>query len=166
MEQQLKKLQVCAYIIIALLLINTIALFASLKDPNTNTETDTDETGTTYDYDVSMFTTIDEDEFVDTYNGSELSVVYFGRSTCGYCVQFLPVLQQAQSDYGYKTLYVDIEKVSDSTKITNLDSFFESYYGLTPTVVLVKDGKVIDSQVGYTDYSTFASFLEDNGFTK
>ncbi len=166
MEEQLKKLQVCAYIIIVLLLVNTIALFASLKDPSADAETSTNETETSYDYDVSMFKTIDEDEFVNKYNGSELSVVYFGRATCGYCVQFLPVLQQAQSDYGYKTLYVDIEKVSDSTKIINLDSFFASYYGSTPTVVLVKDGKVVDSQVGYTDYSTFASFLEDNGFTK
>lgn len=163
MEEQLRKLQTCAYIIIVLLLVNTIALFASLKDPKEEISNESEET---YDYDVSMFDAIDEDEFVDVYNGSELSVVYFGRSTCGYCVQFLPNLQQAQAEYGYTTLYVDIEAVVDSTKITELDSFFEDNYGATPIVVLVQNGEVVASQVGYTDYSTFASLLEENGFTK
>ena len=59
MEQQLKKLQVCVYIIIVLLFVNTIALFASLKDPSdTTTDTESEET---YEYDVSMFDEISAD---------------------------------------------------------------------------------------------------------
>ena len=167
MEQQLKKLQVCVYIIIALLLINTIALFASLKDPS-DTSTETEETEETYNYDVSMFKTISADEFVEAYNGSELQVVYFGRSTCGYCVQFLPTLQQAQADYGYTTLYVDIEAIGSDgiTKITELDSYLSETYGQTPSVVLVQNGQIVDYNLGYTDYESFASMLEVNGFTK
>ena len=170
MEQQLKKLQICVYIIIGLLLVNTIALFAAVKDPSVENEKETpkEETESTGEYDVSMFTTIDADGVVNAFNDDEMSVVYFGRATCGYCVQFLPVLQQAQSEYGYKTKYVDISTISEDeiTKITSLDSFFENYYGSTPIVVLLKDGKVVDYQLGYTDYSTFASMLENNGFEK
>lgn len=164
MEQQLKKLQVCAYIIIALLLVNTIALFASLKDPSEKKVEE--ENNESYDYDVSMFETISADEFEKAYNGSEVQVVYFGRATCGYCVQFLPVLQQAQSDYGYKTLYVDIDVIDSAgiEKITGLDSYLSETYGQTPSVVLVQNGKILDKQLGYTDYSTFASMLEKNGF--
>lgn len=166
MEQQLKKLQVCVYIVIALLLVNTIALFASLKDPSDKVEEK--ESEETYDYDVSMFDTINADEFEKAYKGSELQVVYFGRATCGYCVQFLPVLQQAQADYGYTTLYVDIDTIDSDgiEKITGLDSYLSETYGQTPSVLLVKDGKIVDKQLGYTDYSTFASMLETNGFTK
>ena len=163
MEEQLKKLQVCVYIIIALLLVNTIALFAAIKDPAT---TGTDDTEESYDYDVSMFETIDADEFVEAYNGDELKVVYFGRSTCGYCIQFLPILQQAQSDYGYTTLYVDIEAIdaAGETKIMELDSFFEENYGSTPITVLVKNGEIVDYEIGYVEYSTFTAMLEENGF--
>lgn len=166
MEEQLKKLQVCVYIIIVLLLVNTIALFASLKDPSETTSED--ETGETYDYDVSMFDAISADEFEEAFNGSELQVVYFGRPTCGFCVQFLPVLQQAQADYGYTTLYVDIESVDSDgqAKITGLDSYLEETYGQTPNVVLVQNGQIVDYNLGYTDYSTFTSMLEENGFTK
>lgn len=166
MEQQLKKLQVCVYIIIVLLFVNTIALFASLKDPNdTTTDTESEET---YEYDVSMFDEISADEFVEAYNGSDLKVVYFGRSTCAYCIQFLPILQQAQADYNYTTLYVDIEAIDSDgvSKITELDSYLEETYGQTPSVVLVQNGQIVDYNLGYTDYSTFVSMLEENGFTK
>ena len=167
MEQQLKRLQVCVYVIIALLLVNTIALFASLKDPSEDKTTET-ESEQSYDYDVSMFDTISADEFVDAYKGSELKVVYFGRATCGFCVQFLPVLQQAQEDYGYKTLYVDITTIDNDgvSKITELDSYLKETYGQTPSVVLVKDGKIVAKQLGYSDYATFTSMLEQNGFKK
>lgn len=167
MERQLKRLQVCAYIIIVLLIVNTIALFASLKDPG-ETTTKTEETEKTYDYDVSMFKTIGADEFVEAYNGSDLQVVYFGRSTCGYCVQFLPTLQQAQADYNYTTLYVDIEKIDSEgiSKITGLNTYLSETYGQTPSVVLVQNGQIVDYNLGYTDYETFASMLEANGFTK
>lgn len=167
-KEQIKKLQVCVYIIIGILLLNTVALFAAIKDPavnNTENETETEESN---EYDVSMFETIDADGFVKAFNNDELSVVYFGRATCGYCVQFLPVLQQAQSEYKYKTLYVDISTISttDAEKITKLDSFLAENYGATPIVVLLKDGKIVDYQRGYSDYSTYTSMLEKNGFTK
>lgn len=164
-ESKLKRIEALIYVIIIVLVVDTIVLFAQAQDKEV-TETTTEETET--EYDVSMFQSINADEFVDAYNGSELKVVYFGRSTCGYCIQFLPVLQQAQKDYDYKTLYVDITTINSDgvNKIGQLDTFFSENYGRTPMVVLVKDGNIIDKQLGYTDYSTFASLLEKNGFTK
>ena len=165
MEQQLKKLQISAYVIIALLIFNTIALLAAIKDPVTTSDNNTD-TEQNYDYDVSMFKTVNADEFEEAFNGSELSVVYFGRATCGFCVQFLPVLQEAQEEYGYTTLYVDIDTINSDgkSKITGLDSYLSETYGQTPNVVLVKNGEIVDYSLGYVDYNTFASMLEENGF--
>jgi len=165
MEQQLKKLQICVYVIIAILLVNTIALFAAMKDPSESLKSETN-TGETSEYDVSMFETISADELVKAYNGEETKVVYFGRSTCGFCVQFLPVLQQAQKEYGYKTLYVDIDSIDSNgqTKIMELDSFFEENYGVTPITVLVRNGEIVDSKIGYVDYGTFTAMLDENGF--
>lgn len=165
MEEQLKKLQVCVYIIIALLVVNTIALFASLKD--TDKVESSEGTGETYDYDASMFTEINADEYMDALNDEEAKVVYLGRSTCGFCIQFLPTLQQAQKDYGYTTLYVDTDKITndDLTKIIGTMGIDITEFG-TPTTAIVKNGKVIAKQIGYTDYATFTSLLEENGFTK
>lgn len=168
MEDKLKRIEALIYAILVVLVVNTIVVFVSLGDTNKEENSQTEAEETTTEYDVSMFKTVSTDELIEAYNGSDVQVVYFGRATCGYCVQFLPTLQQAQKDYGYKTLYVDITKVSsaDQERIKALDQFFNENYGRTPMVVLVKDGKIVDKHLGYTEYSSFAQFLENNGFEK
>ena len=166
-EEKLRKLQNCAYIIIILLVVNTIALFISLGDPKPNTNTSGSESEESYEYDVSMFKEVDKDGYMDAFNKDEINVVYLGRATCGYCVQFLPTLQEAQEDYGYKTLYIDIDKISndDLTAILKTMDLDLDTFG-TPTTAIVKNGKVLDTQIGYSDYDTFAAMLVENGLAK
>ena len=125
-------------------------------------------------YDVSMFTSIDADKFIDLYKGEDKSLIYLGRSTCGYCIKFLPYLQKAQKEYGYKTYYLDITTVNDKNteKIQELDEFLKDNYGYTPMVLVVKDGKILNKEVnnyegvGYTDYKTFTKFLKKLDYEK
>lgn len=173
----LEKLVKCAYVIIALLAINTLILLISNIDSNDdkrsttspNTTENTESTAT--DYDVSMMDSVDMDKLIDLFDSKETQVVYLGRATCGYCVQFLPTLQQAQQDYGYTTHYLDITTVSEDDvsrllEKDNEDGFLKENYGATPMVFLVKDGKMVDTWVGYSEYDSFAQFLEKNGFEK
>ena len=169
-EEQFRKVITCLYVIIALLVINTVAVI--VVNGNSTTKAETEEktpTEENTEYDVSMFKSINASQFEEAFNSSSIKVIYMGRSTCSYCVKFLPNLQKAQKEYGYKTLYLDITTVSqdDQKKITELDeSFFGENYGVTPTVILVKDGKIVDSHIGYSEYSDYTSFLEKNGIKK
>ena len=171
----LEKLLKCAYVIIALLAINTLLVFIANIDSNDNKSTKTttsegtEETAT--DYDVSMMNAVDMDGLMDLFNSEDTQVVYLGRETCGYCVKFLPTLQKAQEDYGYKTNYLDITTVSedDVNKLLEKDNeegFLKENYGATPMVILVRDGKMVDTWVGYSEYDSFAQFLEKNNFKK
>lgn len=169
----LNKLLVCAYVIIALLVINTFVLIVANVDTKKTTSTSTTEEnlGSNEEYDVSMMNTVNVDKVLKLYESNKAQVIYLGRSTCGYCVKFLPVLQQAQKDYGYKTNYLDITTVSedDQVKLLNKDNkegFLAQNYGSTPMVLIVKDGKLVDTWIGYSDYDSFAKFLEQNGFKK
>lgn len=143
-----------------------------LKKSNITTTEEKQEEET--EYDVSMFTKIDTDKFIDLYNKDEKSLIYLGRSTCGYCVKFLPNLQKAQKEYGYKTYYLDITTVNDKgvKKIQKLDSFLKDNYGYTPMVLVVKDGKILNKAVdnyegiGYTEYKTFEKFLKKLDYEK
>ena len=122
-------------------------------------------------YDISMFDVINASKVIDLYKSNEIQVIYIGRETCGYCVQFLPVLQQAQKDYGYKTKYLDITTVTEDGQKAilekdNDEQFLANSFGSTPMVILVKDGKLVDGWIGYAEYDTFANFLEENGFKK
>ena len=116
----LDKLLKCAYIIIALLAINTLILLVDSFNNNGNSSsktTTTENTGSgeeeSGEYDVSMMESVDMNGVLEAFNSSDTQVIYMGRSTCGYCVKFLPALQQAQSDYGYTTKYLDITTVTE-----------------------------------------------------
>lgn len=167
-KEMMNKILKCLYVIIILLALNTIITIVVNGTINNSTEeSETEESSG--EYDVSMFTSIDADGVVDAFKSKDLKVIYMGRATCGYCVQFLPNLQKAQKEYDYETLYLDISEVDEKgqEKIIELDKdFFDENYGATPTVLLVKDNKIVDSHIGYSEYDDYASFLEKNGISK
>ncbi len=165
----LNKILICLYALIVILVVNTAIIL--LKN-NTVTKDSTTEEQETTEYDVSMFTKVTADNLKEAISKDEAQIVYVGRSTCGYCVKFLPVLQQAQKDYKYTTLYLDITTVTTTEQqnkileLDNEDKFLSENFGGTPMVLLVKDGKIVDTWMGYSEYSTYATWLEKNGFTK
>ncbi len=136
---------------------------------NGNVEGNGDQgTNSEVEYDVSMFTEISFDDFMEMYKEDKHYFVYTGRSTCGYCVAFLPALQQSVSEYDYTLYYLDIDKVSQDElkKIAELHSKYETTIGATPMVYLMGKKNVVAVNVGYTEYETYAKFLEDNGVKK
>ena len=172
-KELLKKLLICAYIIMGLLAVNTIGVFMKNVEVTTSSDSkeETQQTEQDVEYDVSMFDTVDAEKTVKLFEEDDTQVIYIGRSTCGYCVQFLPVLQQAQKDYGYKTKYLDITTVTEDGQKSilekdNDEQFLTTNFGSTPMVILVKDGKLVDGWVGYAEYDTFAKFLEENRLKK
>lgn len=166
-ESTLQKIFYCLVVIAVILLVGVIGIFAGVENMNgTSTKQDEEQV---QEYDASMFKQVTPDEFVEAFKGSETQVIYIGRPTCSYCAAFLPTLQQAQKDYNYTTLYLNIDEVDSSeiSKITELDEWLNNYYGTTPLVIVVKDGKIQgEGWVGYAEYDTFAAYLENLGFKK
>ena len=133
---------------------------------STNTGTEDNE------YDVSMFTEISAEELVNLFYSEEKSLIYIGRPTCGYCVAFLPSLQQAQKELGYQTYYYDISNVTDDqyNAITGLNDFMANNFGYTPMVIVVQGGQILSADgsgegwVGYAEYDAFKSYLQALGY--
>lgn len=168
-------------IIIAILLfVNTIILIvvngdgirnynaSSSSGSGSGAETSNDEINTNYD--VSAFEKVSAEQLFSKINESGYHVVYIGRSTCGYCTRFLPVLEEAQNNLEFKTLYLDITEVIDfsANKIIDQDTYdklttYNSNFGATPMVLVFKDGAYVDGTVGYTDLETYVSFLNSVG---
>jgi len=168
----LKKVKDLLYVIIGLLvvsliigIINTSNIVALSKDDNTNTE---EETEVDPDYDVSEFTEVDFDGLKSAIAKDGYVVVYMGVASCPNCVNFIPVLKQAQTDYKYTTYYVDMDKITQEevTYIYSLDDYFDEEFGYTPLIAIFKDGKFVNGRTGYTEYASYAAFLEQNGLKK
>ena len=175
------------YTLISILVFAAITAITSIiiaveyhnNNKNTNSNNNTVNNGTStnqgnndQEYDVSMFTEITAEELINLYNGEEKALIYIGRPTCGYCVAFLPALQQAQEEFGYKTYYYDLDTVTDEAyaNITGLNNFMAENFGYTPMVIVVQNGQILSADesgegwVGYAEYDSFKSWLQGLGY--
>ena len=184
MEQKLNVMMVLLVIVTVVAIITMfVAIFkdgGKTKDSSkTNTSTETKEEGTTtLEYDVSKFKEISASDIEGESKGKTI-LLYIGRSTCGYCVQFVPILQQVQANHKYTTYYLDIAKIYDYQNGVVLDKDAESImvglktndsqkdvmnnFGSTPMTLVIKNGKVVDSIVGYVDAGTLETLVSSNG---
>lgn len=117
------------------------------------------------EYDISEFTSVDIDKTIDLFNDKEIKVLYIGRETCHFCVQYVPILKAAQEELKFKTYYLDTETVDMTSNAYNkfigkLDKEYEmdgekkafgEFYGYTPMTVIIKDGKMVDGHIGYME---------------
>ena len=129
-------------------------------------------------YDVSMFEEIEAKD-LKKLTKDNLKVVYIGRESCGWCAAFLPNLWDAQNDFSFTTLYIDLAKfiVFSTNQIIDQESFdilnkltgegYENYmeekFGSTPMILIMKNNKIIKAQTGYNEYDLFKKFLSESG---
>ena len=110
-------------------------------------------------------------EYITLLNGSDASIVYVARPTCSYCQRQEPIVKEIASEYDLVVHYLNTDELSSS----DMDVLFKSDVDLfgeegknfgTPTTLIVKGGKIIDSIVGLTEKDSYESFLKTNGFIK
>ena len=174
-----------ALVVIAIILgVNLLFTMISLTNggSGSNNSSNSSTSGTqTNDYDVSDFDALTLAQVLKLFDSKDNSVLYLGRSSCSACVSFLPTLKSVQKDLGFKTKYLDITTVDTSssdynTFISKLTKEIEvnangtkstgkisDFYGYTPMVIIIKDGKAVNASVGALSESNFKKFLSSNG---
>jgi len=167
----LKEIKILLIAVVCILVfISVISLVTNKKISkdysNDNKQPDNgDELG---EYDVSTFDEITADDLIELYKKDGYHIIYTGRSTCGYCVMFAPVLKEIQEKYDVKINYLDITKVDNAgyETIKKEDNLLTQNFGTTPLTIVYKDGEFVDGIVGYVEYEAFESFLEKTGMIK
>ena len=171
--------QIILALLILLVVIVTVGASKLYEKNSTKSESSDSEYNTKYD--VSMFKEIKASD-IEKETKNKLSVIFVGRSTCGWCAAFLPTLWQAQEEYRYTTLYIDIAKIIDfenngvldqdsydimiNLKGDKYDDYMKENFGSTPMILIMKDNKIVKAQTGYSEYDTFEELLESAGITK
>lgn len=180
-----QKLNFIMYLTAATLILVIILLGVVISN-NTKSSNNTSSSSEESSYDVSMFEELNTTDAISKIKKGKKVLVYIGRAQCSFCVKFLPTLQKAQKEFGYKTIYIDINKVApdDQEALAKFGGAARMYeegcvdpenatveercgqFGLTPQVLIFEKGKLKDSWAGYSEYEQFASFLSNNGFKK
>lgn len=101
------------------------------------------------------------DKFVEAFNGSDNTLVYIGRPTCGYCNLLTPSLDEMTERYEFDYLYINTDELGSSFMQKILGHLNLTSVG-TPYLAIVSNSKVIDTQNGYADYDEIFKFLQEN----
>lgn len=180
-KEQESKIMICLYVIIGLLILNTIChgVVISKIGKENKVETSTTKETSENQYDISMFTSLTPAEITKKIKSGDEFVLFIGQEKCTYCQKILPTLQQAQKDYNYTTVYLNIAANKTTTdeykemaalldvkKTANGETKKFGEFQLTPMMAVIRDGKMIDGMIGYNTYENFADFLESSGMTK
>jgi len=106
---------------------------------------------------MSTISHVNDDDFDNHVNNSSLPVlVDYWAEWCGPCKAIAPILDELAKDYEGK---VNIAKLNiDNNQNT------PAKYGIRgiPTLMLFKDGNVIDTKVGALSKSQLVAFLDSN----
>lgn len=100
------------------------------------------------------------DSFYKYMASKEEKIIYYGSSSCSYCELQTPIMKQLKEDYDIDYLYIDATKLSSDDKNEILKVL--DVEGSTPTIAIVKNDEVVDTNVGYMDGITTVEFLKDN----
>lgn len=185
----LNRIVVCLIVIAIILAINTTVLIFKNNDSSSNKDTTNNSSNNasndneqTSNYDVSMMNELDLSKALDLFNDKDKTyVLYIGRPDCSACISYLPTLQEAQENLGYTTQYLNLNNIDtksdDFTKFSNKLSVkytmtvsgeeqtetFGTWMGYTPMTIIIKNGKMVDGEIGAVNYSTLVSLLKNNG---
>ena len=84
--------------------------------------------------------------------GNKPAIIDFYASWCGPCRMLTPVLQKL-SDSGVCTVgKINVDEEGELASIYGVRSI--------PTLVLYKDGKIVEKKVGYLDYQALVDWIK------
>lgn len=114
---------------------------------------------------INAITQKENEKTVEKYqnlmNNKTEQLIMIGRPTCSYCVELTPILEEITGLYDIKYTYMNTDELNEGTlnkllKLFNTDSS-------TPQLLIVKDGKIVKTQEGYTDREGVFTFLQEGG---
>lgn len=110
---------------------------------------------------------IDYSEYNKILEAEDKEIIVFAASSCSYCIEAKPILNEIAKEHNLKINYFNIDKISDEEyyEIQKTLEFFNSRWG-TPTTVIVESKEQIDLISGLKSKEEFLKFFTNNGFLK
>lgn len=105
-------------------------------------------------------------EFYDYFESEEKTLIVWASSQCSYCVAQKPIVEAIAEQYDINYLYMDYLTLGSNDEIDQVIAELELAKGSTPTSVVVQDGKVIATWVGYVNGEVYVKNLVDAGVLK
>ncbi len=99
-------------------------------------------------------------EFNKVFNQKERTVIFYGSSECSYCDLQTPILEVVAEDYDVDYYSVDSILLSVGQRKQIYEKL--DIEGDTPTTIVVENGEVVATQVGFVDGGELIDFFKES----
>ena len=93
-----------------------------------------------------------KDNFKDFINSNEKVLVDFWASWCGPCRMLAPIMEELEKDYPNRVAKVNVDEEEELAQAFGIQSI--------PTILIFKEGKLVDKTVGYQPKVNFEKYLK------
>ncbi len=110
---------------------------------------------------------VDYTEYEALINSGSDEVIMLSQTTCSYCGEAKPILNEIASEYDIVINYIELDQMSqeDGTKfMESLDRYAEDFG--TPLTLVVNNKEVKDELSGLTTKEDYVTFFKDAGIIK
>jgi len=101
-------------------------------------------------------------QYQDLTTSDEESIILIARPTCGYCVKYIPVLEEIVGEYGITINYFNTDALSkeEVSDFYSSSSLFEDKKFGTPTLIVVKNSEIVEYNIGYMEKEETIEWLK------
>ncbi len=94
-------------------------------------------------------------------------VVVIERTGCGYCQQYMPLMEEVAKEQKIAVTYINTDNVSqdDLNKLSTTNNYLKKNQWGTPTTLFMLGDRIVDSIGGYVDKESIEEFFKDRVVT-
>lgn len=111
---------------------------------------------------------VDYDKYKEIIASEEEQLIFFGQTTCTFCLQAKPILNKIIKAEEIKINYLELDLLSEQNNKIFMSTMGEKLpegWG-TPIAVIVKNGEIIDVLNGLADEAGYLEFFKKNNIVK
>lgn len=103
------------------------------------------------------------DEYKTMVENGDAFIVIIERAGCGYCVQYMPIIEDVVNEKKISIHYIDTDTLTteEMNLLSTTNNYLKKNNWGTPTTLFMLGDRVLDSIGGYVDKDTVLAFLND-----
>lgn len=156
-----------------LILIAIIVVIVALFIPNNSTNENEKITLTALSCDNEVDKTYEDSKlnkvscngYQSLVEESKDNLILIARPSCGYCTQFIPILEEIVDEYGIIINYFDTDTLSENEtkQFYNSSSLYSGNKFGTPTLIITNNNEITKYTIGYKEKDAAVKWLKENG---
>ena len=101
-------------------------------------------------------------EYEEKVENEDAFIVIIERAGCGYCVQYMPIVEEVANEKKIPIYYIDTDTLSQDeyTRLSTTNNYLKRNDWGTPTTLFMLGSRVLDSIGGYVEKESVLSFID------